>query len=351
MPISDFLAAISDAAPSGENVEYDMSFTEMELAGQYGEETQVGDVVREAEEPDWKELVGKAEAVLRQSHDLRAAVYLAEAQLHLKGLAAFVEVTGLIRGYLEQYWDSCHPQLDEDDGDATMRINAVQGLADTSRMLRALRRAALTDSRVFGRMSLRDVEIADGKVSPPAGMETVPDSGAVSAAFQDTDDEVLAKAAAAATAALADLRAIDAVFTDKTPGEGPQLDPALDALKAIGAVYKRFGASGDAEGESADNAGEESETPSAAAEGGAPRAAAGRSGGGAISSPSDVTAALDRIIAYYGRSEPSSPVPILLERAKRLVNADFLTIIADMAKDGLEEVHRIGGIKRRDDDY
>ena len=38
--------------------------------------------------------------------------------------------------------------------------------------------------------------------------------------------------------------------------------------------------------------------------------------------------------------------------AKRLVSADFLTIIEDMAKEGLSEVRRIGGIKGSDDyDY
>ena len=66
---------------------------------------------------------------------------------------------------------------------------------------------------------------------------------------------------------------------------------------------------------------------------------------GGISSPNDVQNALDRIIAYYARYEPSSPVPILLTRAKRLVNADFLTIVKDMAPNGVDNVNLIGGIK------
>ena len=60
--------------------------------------------------------------------------------------------------------------------------------------------------------------------------------------------------------------------------------------------------------------------------------------------------ALDRIIAYYARSEPSSPVPMLLERAKRMVGADFLTIIKEMAPDGVQNVHLIGGIVETEDD-
>jgi type VI secretion system protein ImpA len=53
---------------------------------------------------------------------------------------------------------------------------------------------------------------------------------------------------------------------------------------------------------------------------------------------------------YYARSEPSSPLPILLGRARRLVSADFLTIVRDMAPDGMDDVRRIGGLRDDDDD-
>ena len=65
---------------------------------------------------------------------------------------------------------------------------------------------------------------------------------------------------------------------------------------------------------------------------------------GAIASPRDVEVALDRIIAYYAAYEPSSPLPILLQRAKRLVGADFIKIMKDIAPDGLNNVMLVGGI-------
>ena len=71
---------------------------------------------------------------------------------------------------------------------------------------------------------------------------------------------------------------------------------------------------------------------------------AGGGGPGTVNSQQDVKAALDRIIGYYARSEPSSPIPMLLDRAKRMVGADFLTIIKEMATDGMQQVHLIGGI-------
>jgi type VI secretion system protein ImpA len=62
-----------------------------------------------------------------------------------------------------------------------------------------------------------------------------------------------------------------------------------------------------------------------------------------VSSREDVLRALDRVCEYYRRQEPSSPVPVLLERAKRLVGMDFLAIIKDLAPTGLHEVETIRG--------
>lgn len=344
MDLTSYLEPRDENGPSGENLEYDPAFTELEIAAQPGEERQMGDEVVAAEEQDWGDVESKALDVMGRSHDLRAAIFLAEAVLHTKGLPAFAAAISYVKSLLEEFWDTCHPELDEDDGDATMRINTVRGLASTDRMVRALRRTGLTESRMFGRMSLRHLDVAEGRINMPADMDDIPDSTSVGAAFKDTDEEVLAANAAAVAAALEDVTAIDAVFSDKTPGEGPDLDPLTDALKSIKQALARYADIG----EVADvDAGDDAAPATASA---AP-AAAGPSGGGAINSPSDVTVMLDRIMDYYARCEPSSPLPILLERAKRLVNADFMTIIEDMAKEGLDEVRQIGGLKSDDDDY
>lgn len=346
MDLSSYLEPRDDEPPSGENLEYDPAFTDLEIAAQPGEERQMGDEVVAAEEQDWRDVEEKALAVMEKSHDIRAAIYLAEAVLHTKGLPAFASAVAYVKSLLEDNWDNCHPELDEDDGDATMRINAVRGLASSDRMVRALRRTALTDSRMFGRMTLRHLDVAEGRINMPADLDDAPDATGVAAAFKDTDDEVLEANADAASTALDDVEAIDAVFSDKTPGEGPDLTPLSDALKSIKQALASYADMGEAE---VDDSGDD-DSPSSPT--GAPAApmASGGGGGGAINSPDDVTRMLERIMDYYARCEPSSPLPILLERAKRLVNADFLTIIEDMAKEGLDEVRQIGGIKEEDDD-
>ncbi len=340
MDIDALLQSFGEDTPSGENLEYDPDFAELEIAAQFGEERQVGDAIIAAEEPDYKEVAAKALSVLERSHDLRAAVYLAEARLRLGGLADFADVTTYIRRCLEEHWGSCHPQLDaEDDDDPTMRVNAVLALADKDRLLRGLRRTPLTASRTFGAFSLRDIAVAEGDATPSADMENPPDAGTISAAFQDSDEEVLQNRSAAARAALRDVETISAKFDAETPGQGPDLDPLIATLKQI--VAKLPGAAGEEEAQAdGDEVEEDGEAASAAAP-----AAALATGGGAINSPNDVRNAIDRIIAYYERSEPSSPVPLLLSRAKKMVGADFLEIVKDMAPGGIQNVHLIGGIE------
>ncbi len=346
MDVAKLLEPHGDDTPSGENLEYDPAFVDMEIAAQPGEERQEGDKILEAEDPDFGDVVKKAEAVLERSHDIRAAVFYGEAVLYSRGMLGFSEATEYVRGCLETHWDTCHPELDEDDdNDPTMRINAVQGLNGANTVVRALRRATLADSRMFGKMSLRVMEIADGSVPAPSSMTDVPDSSAVSAAFQDTDSDELASLLAAVVSASDDIKAIDAIFVDKTPGQGPDLEEVQKTLKKI---MHRLSEFVESDGDSIDDGGAETDGVAADGNGEAPRSGGGGGAVGGINSPSDVTNALERMVSYYQRNEPSSPLPILLERAKKLVGADFLTIMKEIAPQGVDQVNDVGGIK--DDD-
>lgn len=333
MDIQGLLAVRDEAEVSGENLEYDDVFTAMEIAARPGQERQAGKQIIAAEEPDALDVASKALAVLEKSHDLRAGVVLAGALLTTEGLPGLARATAYLRGCIEQYWATCHPVLDaEDDNDPTMRVNSLQGLGAAEPMLRLLRRAPLSDSRSFGRVTLRDLEIVAGEATG----ETSFDAGSIGAAFSDTDPGRLGALLAAARGVQADLRAIEVKFAQETPGQGPDLG---EVAKMVGTMVRHLsGALGEAEVPEAP-AGDpaaEAEVP--------PPAGARRGGSGAIETPADVSAALDAIIAYYRRCEPSSPVPILLERAKRLVNADFLTILRDMAPLGIENVLNVGGL-------
>lgn len=338
MDVEKLLLGHGEDAPSGEDLEYDPKFMELEITAQPGEERQAGDEILAAEDPDYKEVAAQALGIMERSHDLRAAVFMGEAQLRLTGFPGFAKATSYIAGCLEQYWDTCHPQLDaDDDNDPTMRVNAILSLADTNRILRGVRRAPLTASRTFGAISLRDIAAAEGEITPTSDMENVPDPTQVTAAFQDTDPEKLSEIANAAATALRNVEAITAKFDLETPGQGPDLDPLIKMLKQANA--RLADATGVSMGDTSDDAlPEEDGTMESSA-------AAPRASGGGINNANDVLNAIDRIVSYYERTEPSSPVPLLLLRAKKLVNADFMTIVKDMAPSGIDNVNLISGIE------
>jgi type VI secretion system protein ImpA len=64
-----------------------------------------------------------------------------------------------------------------------------------------------------------------------------------------------------------------------------------------------------------------------------------------VNSRQDVIRLLDKICAYYQRHEPSSPVPLLLNRARRLVDKNFMEILEDLAPEGLGQARQVGGIE------
>jgi type VI secretion system protein ImpA len=207
-------------------------------------------------------------------------------------------------------------------------------LCDSDLTLKPLRDAPLVRSRSLGRFSLRDLAIAAGNLPPPTDREP-PTATAIDAAFREVDIEALQGIAAAVRSASEDLRATEAFFLEQVGARAAiGLDPLAAVLreadKALTQQIARRGGEPGAEGDLAATAGGDEEV-------------AGGAASGLVRSREDVVRLLDRICEYYRSREPSSPVPLLLERAKRLAYMDFLSIVQDLAPGGLPEVNTIRG--------
>lgn len=55
------------------------------------------------------------------------------------------------------------------------------------------------------------------------------------------------------------------------------------------------------------------------------------------------------VCEYYKKNEPSSPVPIFIERGMRLVGKNFMDVLKDIAPDGLDQANVIRGIRGEDE--
>lgn len=342
MDVDALLAELSVDAPCGEDLEYDLAFAGMERAAQGKPEQQFGQTIVPAEDPDWRELKRQGLEVLARTKDLRVMLHVARAVLSTDGLTAFCDCLAVLRGYIERYWDGVHPRLDpDDDNDPTMRVNTLVSLCDADTTLRMLRKAVLVSSLRAGRFSLLDIETASGEVPPPAGTEA-PKMSTIEAAFTDCDLGAIQSLAAAVRRGIDDAVGLESSLTAQVGvSKSASFKPLVDQLRRIEKILAvqltRRGAGG-AVAEDGAGAG------SAAGPQGQMAGAVSNRLSGDITSREDVTIALDKICAYYERYEPSSPLPLLLKRAKRLATKSFMEIIRDLAPDGLGQAQSIGGI-------
>ena len=70
----------------------------------------------------------------------------------------------------------------------------------------------------------------------------------------------------------------------------------------------------------------------------------------AITTRREAINALDKVCDYFEQHEPSSPLPLLLKRARRLSMKSFLEIIMDISPDGMHQVTSLGGLSDEGED-
>lgn len=356
--VQQLLTPRSEASPSGDDLEYDPDFIEMESAAQGKPEQQYGETIIPGEPPDWKSVEQYAKGVLNRSHDLRAAVQLANAALNQYGLQSFAEVIDLVRGMVVDYWETFHPQLDpDDDNDPTIRVNTLMALCDSATTLDFLLRAPLVDARAVGRFGLLEWKVAHGELPWPSTADgPAPKTQLIEAAFQECELAALEANSQAARTALEGVKKIEGWVTDQVgAAQSCNFEKLVKELTAIQKLLdeqlsRRAPETADQPQPTADDTAAEGNSGSAAAPAGAVAQPAAQRAGFAnihelvIHTRQEAIVALDKICQYFERHEPSSPLPLLLKRARRLSNKSFLEIIRDISPDGIHQVESLGGL-------
>jgi type VI secretion system protein ImpA len=324
--LQSLLSPLEGNSPSGPDLAYDPVFIDLEQAAAGKPERQYGDKIYPAQPADWPSVQEKASALLVRTRDLRVAVLLTRSAARLHGLTGYAHGLSLVRGLLERHWDTVHPQLDASDGnDPTMRINALMPLAAADAGLQDLRAATLSPTR--GSLTVRDVELAFAPALAVDG-ETVPSEAGLITALQ----QVLAKHPQTATDVAmvhADVQAIESLLQRQV---GLSNAPEMTPLHSLVGILSRAVAR--ARGHAVDGA--KAAPPSGATIDAAQAVSA-------IRSRSDAARELAKICDWIERNEPSNPAPLLIRRAQRLMDKNFLEIVRDLAPDGLGQVERIAG--------
>jgi type VI secretion system protein ImpA len=233
MPLPpNLLEPIPGNAPSGENLYYSPLYDKIREARREEEEIPQGEWRREVKRADFALVVKLAtEALTGKTKDLQLAAWLTEAWLRQQGPAGLADGLDLLRGLLENFWDTLYPELE--DGDAEMRATPLEWLG--SRLGDAVRHVPLTrngldwfrykESRSVpsedeaasseAKSAVREQALADGKM-PPEEFD---------AAFSATTTESAAALVAAFDRVLESLTSLgqvcDEKFGEVSPGFGP----------------------------------------------------------------------------------------------------------------------------------
>lgn len=332
--VETWLQPLADeSAPCGPDLEYDNEFLELTKAAAGKPESQFGP----AEPPDWRAVVSIAASLFERTRDLRVAIEWMRGNLRLHGYGALPLGLKLVNGLIENFWDTVHPLPDPDDGDPYGRVNALTLLREHAGALGDVREARISEDRSIGIVKVSDVEAV---LAPP---------GTAVVSTELTKEQATKMLAAAVEKlpelrtvcgeAVAQVKALIAAANDKLgQGTAPDLRPLYTIVNGVAGLLPAEAAEGEGEG----GEGEEGEGGAEGADGGGGRRGKGLSG--TVTTREEALKAIDLVIEFLERTEPTNPAPLFLRRARQLVGHNFLQLMKVLAPDALAEVARIVGV-------
>jgi len=371
-----WLHSLDGENPSGEDLRNDPRFHELERLA----EPQVKVVHDERNKPssqtsipvDWPAILSKAEELRPHGRDLRLLVIVTRALANEQGLAGLAEGLNLIAQTFEAHWETMHPILRGNVPPreaAVRRISALAALQDGRKggLLADLRQMTFFAPRSIGPIIGRDLEqgALDERVMLQEAATGL--NGPEKASLLKAHEQLLARVRsgcakqtdqanaemmsliADARAAVAALGAVETALSARL-GEGGAAVPDLKRfLERMLTTLERGCAVGNTTNGVAQPAYKAGESETPARDGHGAETIAGHAGSNAalpdrISSREDVVKCLDLVVAFYDRTEPSSPIPHLARRIRRMVPMDFVELMEDLAPSGLKEFRLLAGV-------
>ncbi|NOU22224.1 MAG: type VI secretion system protein TssA [Methyloglobulus sp.] len=366
--LDHFLIEISADSPCGENLEQDHIFAQLENEAKFIPERQMGNVIVPEKAPDWKKVHDLALTLLKRSRDIQVAMYLTCSLVQTNGFRGLDNGLTLIKGLLEKHWDDVYPRQDPEDDYPVLRMNTLATLNDDKKIIEPLLNLPIAKSKL-GEFSWNQIEASKNKVEALSHMTQ---EGYVESLKKNAVKDAPGTIEEARIKASADLDSIEAGF----------IEADLQALKDLGSTIKHtLGQAVAILAISSDKAGSENapdisrliklfknlqklfdekiklketlalEQGASETEGlddldsgvGLTKMGVRANKGNGIHSREDVIFAIESICKYFERYEPSSPVPFLLQRAKKLLSMNFMEILQDLTPDAVSQAENICG--------
>ncbi|MNJ24802.1 hypothetical protein D3C77_192310 [compost metagenome] len=331
----DALITELSSREAGEDLEYDAEFLELFRHATEKEDTQYGDHIYTPEPVEWKVVASLCLKLLERTQDLRVAVCLARAWTERHGLQGLVNGLQVVSFLLHERWETVHPQLaSHDQFDPVMRINVLAELAVPGAVPARLGREQLACTNGGEAFSAADLAlVATGDESEQRSECQLRLRSLVEPQCSPDLRRSLGLLDQVSALLIGIGQSLDGHtgLYGASPLQGLSqqvsawlalLKPMVRDIPAPGATTLEEEAAGEQQG------------------GASPVWVSGE-----CHSREHVLKALEAVERYYLHYEPSSPVPVLLNRVQRLATMDFIQIIAELTPSSIEEVRQLAGLK------
>lgn len=336
---------ISDDSKCGVNMEDDSGFQNFFFEAEGTPERFDGQTTTPAEPPDWRVIKKHALEYLSKTKDIKLISVLCQAVLNTEGITKFEECLRGLSALISNHWDAFYPLLDEDDGDPLERLSALGHITE-GYITTTLKNSPLASVKGLGQVTLQNIDKAvAGSADATLSMSQI------KGIFSEVDSSENLTFYTAINQCKTHLNTINQVFVEQAGHEyAVNFDVTLDILSQLSFAFENHAnvqmvAEETSPEEDATAGGEGSEQGSMVSNDGGVRSVNTFDANGKLGSRKDVEKCFKMILEYYAHHEPSSPIPILVHRANKLVHLDFLAIMKDIYPDALSSLHQLGGIE------
>jgi type VI secretion system protein ImpA len=281
---------------------------------------------------DWAAKVAEdAASLLRRSKDLRVAYWLCLAWTRASGFPGLAAGLSALQRLVKDYWGhGLHPKDIDARVLALNRLAARHTLHEPVRLIGLVVSSAPLKGAVDSKEAITWDEWNQAPVQKPTTDAERTEHQQLLDRIKEGPDPEIAESVRSACQSLKELSQHVPKHIESTEEAEAELSlkPLEDLLEAIKALV-------------------EPAAPPKQAGSQTPSGAGGRQGapvtvGGRVNCSADVVALLEALNLYYRGHEPSSPVPFLLEQARRLVGKDFLSVAKELLIE--EDFHKLAGL-------
>jgi len=136
------LTPIADDNPAGEDLRY-ILYDKIAEARRADDALDRGDWQRDIKSADWETVIALcSDALVNRTKDLQIAAWLTEALTITEGFEGLLTGLKILRGFLENFWESVYPEIEDDDLD--FRVGRLEFLNNS--LWSRIKQIPLTDS-------------------------------------------------------------------------------------------------------------------------------------------------------------------------------------------------------------